>query len=434
MEWRPGRLPLTYLPMLVRLLAPFVTTVALAGQQVLEGAEPNQTLGTATPIACGVEVLGSLSSLVDVDWYTLTLAAATDLRLETGPGLAPSIGDTLVSLLDDTGAVLQLQNDGLAAEGWSRLYARGLAAGSYVVAVERGPAAASQGSYVLDVRCAAPTTNGALPIVVEAIGNNDPRLGGLAQILSLPARINGTLSTVGAGGDWDFYRVTLASTQLLQLRVEATATHPQTPRTDDPVLYVCDAATPPNVLVGPVHGSDFGVFDAGLDVRLPAGTYQVAIRGRVGSTTGRYYLDLQASDAAQVVLAPGGCGGRVLTVASTTTGLGAPQAIERPVIGSTFTMLGQSLDANASILFGLGFVLLGLDMTPLGAPGCVLEMDPAILLPGVADATGQARLALPVPESPSLLGAELLAQVATIDGSNAFGGTVSNLLTATVGN
>lgn len=420
--------------MLVRLLAPFVATAALAGQQVSEAAEPNQTLATATPIACGVEVLGSLSSLVDVDWYTLTLAGPTDLRLETGPGLAPSIGDTLVSLLDDTGAVLQLQDDGLAAEGWSRLFARGLAAGNYVVAVERGSSAASQGSYVLDVRCAAPTTNGSLPIVAETVANNDPRLGGAAQLLGLPARCNGTLSTVGAGGDWDFYRVTLAATQLLQVRVAATATHPQTPRTDDPVLYVFDAAVPPNVLVGPVHGSDFGVYDAGLDVRLPAGTYQVAIRGRVGSTTGRYYLDLQTSPAAKVVVAPGGCGGRVLTVASTTTGLGAPQPIERPVIGSTFTLLGQNLDGNGSIVFGVGFVLLGLDLTPLGAVGCTLELDAAALIPMVADATGQARLAVPLPETPSLVGAEFHAQVATLDGSNPVGGTLSNLVTATLGN
>lgn len=420
--------------MLVRLLVPFVASAALVGQQVLEGAEPNQTLATATPIACGVEVLGSLGTLVDVDWYSLTLGATTDLRLETGPGLAPSIGDTMVSLLDGSGAVLQLQDDGLGAEGWSRLYARGLAAGDYVVAVERGPAAASSGSYVLDVRCVAPTTNGALPIVAETLANNDPRLGGFAQLLSLPARCNGTLSTVGAGGDWDFYRVTLAATQLLQLRVEATATHPQTPRADDPVLYVFDAATPPNVLVGPVHGSDFGAYDAGLDVRLPAGTYQIAIRGRVGSTTGRYYLDVQASDAAYVVVAPGGCGGRVLTVASTTSGLGAPQPIERPLIGSTFTLLGQNLDANGSIVFGVGFVPLGIDLTPQGAPGCVLELDAAALIPTFADPSGQARLAVPLPETPSLLGASFLAQVATLDGSNPVGGTLSNLVTAILGN
>lgn len=420
--------------MAFRHLAPFVFPMALVAQQVLEGAEPNSTLATATTLACGAEAIGVLTSAADVDWYKVTLTATSDLRIATGPGASAQIGDTTLTLLDGTGAPLLFNDDGVRCGNWSQLVCRNLVAGTYGIAVERGPLGAASGSYALDVRCLVPASVVAPAIVNEGVENNDPRTGGTATVVTLPARCNGQVSTVGTAGDWDFWRFTLANETFVQLRVSGTATHPQTPRLDDPVVYVYDTAVPPNVVAGPLFGSDFAVYDAAFDVRLPPGSYQVAIRGWVGSTAGRYYLDLATSGGAAVDVGVGGCGGRVLAVGTSNSGPGAPLAIERPTIGTTWTVVGQSLGANGLAMHVVGFAPVLLDLTPLGAPGCTLEVDYVAVIPQLADALGSARFVTPLAEAPSLLGAQLVSQAAVLDFSNALGVTLSNRVTATVGN
>lgn len=420
--------------MLRRLCVPFVLPMALAAQQVLEGAEPNATLATATPLACGAEALGTLTSAADADWYTLTLTATSDVYLATGPGAGSQVGDTMLTLLDATGAPLWFNDNGVRCGNWSQLLCKGLVAGTYVVAVERGPNGAASGSYALDVRCTAPAALATPAIVNEGLENNDPRTGGTATLVALPARCNGQIGTVGIAGDWDFWRFTLANETFVQLRVGGTATHPQTPRLDDPVLYVYDTATPPNVVAGPFFGSDFATFDATVDVRLPAGSWQVGIRGWVGSVAGRYYLDLHGSTGASVATGAGGCGGRVLAAGTSNSGPGAPLVIERPTIGTTWSLVGQSLGANGIALHVVGFAPVLLDLTPFGAPGCTLEVDYVAVLPQLADAAGSARFVTPLAEAPSLLGASLVSQAAVLDFANPLGITLSNRVTATVGN
>jgi hypothetical protein len=427
----------------MRRLALLSSTVLLAAaaapaQRVPEAAEPNQTMATATLLGCGQEAFGTLPA-GDIDWFRVVLSATSDLTAQTMPSPSSSPGpgidaaDVRLVLLDATGSPLRANEDGVQSARHARLSARGLAPGTYYLAVEPGPLAVTGGSYALDVRCAAPTALPAAPIVAEGPENNDPRSGGTPTTVALPARCSGNATSVGATGDWDFWRFLLLQDGVVRARVAATASHPTPPVLDDPVLYLFDGASPPNLLLGPVHARDYGSFDTGFDVRLSAGLYQVAIRGFQDSIAGRYYLDLARLDAARATVFVGGCGGRTLAVATAGTGPGSPLVIERPAIGTTYTVLGSGLGAGGFAFHAIGFASTFVDLTPLGAPGCALEVVYADTILAIADAAGHASWSLAVPEDPSLLGTALESQVAVLDFSNPLGITLSNRVAAVVG-
>lgn len=411
-----------------------VVSVVAAGaaQRVAEGPEPNSSIATATVLPLGREAFGVLAA-GDSDWYRVTLVVPTDLRAETGPGYGPQVGDTWLVLLDAAGSPLRADDDGVGAGFYSRLDCPGLAAGTYYLAVEAGSQALANGSYSLDVRGAQPVNLTAPPVVAEAAENNDPRQGGVATTVALPARCNGLVSSIGAGGDWDFWRFQLATESFVRARVDATAAQPLAPHLDDPVLYLFDGGAPPALLMGPVHGSNFGVWDAALDARLAPGTYQIAVRGQAGSIAGHYYLDLLRSDAASVVVHAGGCGGRVLDVATTSTGPAAPLRTERPTIGTTWCVRGAGLGANGFVFHVVGFAATFVDLTPFGAPGCALEVVYVDTPLQLADGTGATTFAVTLPEDPALLGATLESQLAVFDLSNALGITLSNRVSALLG-
>ncbi len=410
-----------------------LVAVPAGAQQVAEGAEPNESTATATILATGREAFGTLASLADGDWYRIVLAAPSDLRLETGPGIGSQVGDTVVTLLDATGAALRSNDHGVGCGYYSRLYVSGLAAGTYYAAIEAGTFAVAGGSYTLDVRAAAPTTLATPGIVGEGPENNDPRLGGTATVVSLPARGNGSITTTGPAGDWDFWRFLLVTESFVQVRVAATATHPTTPRMDDPILYLYDSSSPPNVLAGPFYASNFGVWDTAFDVRLVPGAYQVAIRGWTGSIAGSYYLDLHRSNAARVTVHAGGCGGRVASVATTDSGPGAPLVVERPVLGSTYAVRGSNLGAGGFAFHVIGFAATFVDLTPFGAPGCTLEVNYVDTPLQLADGAGRTTFVVPIPESLALLGASLESQIAVFDLLNALGLSFSNRVGAVIG-
>lgn len=417
---------------LVHAVLPLVLMVSATAQRVAEAAEPNQTAATATALAIGREAFGSLASAIDADWYAITVPAGVRLRAETAPGIGAQARDTVLTLLDAAGSPLR-SSDNAAFAGWySRLYTPALAAGQYYLVVEAGPNAVAGGSYTLDVRGAVATAS-APAIVAEGPESNDPRLGGSATGVALPARCNGSSPTTGVGGDWDFYRFALTTESFVEARVDATVNHPSPTRLDDPVLYLFDNAVPPNQLAGPFQSTTFGAYDALLEARLPAGTYQIAIRGWNGSVGGAYYLDIVRRDAARVAVLPGGCGGRQLGVATTDAGPGAPLRLERPVIGTTWTLQGTNLGANGFTFHVVGFAATSLDLGMLGAPGCTLEVSYVDTPLQLADAAGRAVYALPLPEAANLLGLTVESQAAVFDLSNALGVTLSNRVSAAIG-
>lgn len=404
-----------------------------SAQAVPEAPEPNDTTATATALALGREAFGTLATTADSDWFRLTLTAATDLRLESGPGVGSQVADTVLTLLDAAGAPVRSNDQGVQAGYYARLEVNGLAAGTYYVAVECGTAAVAPGSYTLDVRGALPVAPGVPPLFAEGPENNDPRTGGTATGIVLPARCDGVVSSSGAGGDWDFYRFTLATESFVALRVAATASHPS-PRLDDPVLYLFDANVPPMLLAGPAYASAFGSWDTALQARLLPGSYHVAIRGFDDAITGGYFLDVLRSDGARITVHPGGCGGRVASVATTNSGPGAPLRSERPTIGTSYALRGSSLGAGGFAFHAIGFSPTFLDLSAYGAPGCILEVNYVDAPLQLADASGNATFVTPVPESPSLLGLSLESQIAVLDLSNPLGITLSNRVSAELGN
>jgi hypothetical protein len=414
-------------------LSSIVFAASAAAQQVPEGTEPNSTVGTATSLPCGAEGTGTLGSTVDVDWWSFTLVTPTELFAETLPGMGTQIGDTILTLLDAGGAPLRTNDNGIGAGYYSRLHAPELAAGTYLLAVERGAQAALAGSYLLDLRCGPlPGSTGAT-LVAEGAENNDPRTGGTPTTVPVDSRCTGTLASTGPAGDWDFYRFTLLQPNVLRVRVDATAGHPSTPRTDDPVLYLYSDGAPPVLLASAFASADYGVWDAELVVRLAAGVYQVAVRGWQDSIAGSYYLDLRRVLAANATTNAGGCAGRTLDLLRTNIGPGAPLGLERPAIGRTYSLLGSGLGSNNPVAHAVGITQVSVDLTSFGAPGCFLDVDFIALLPLLADAAGMAAVTLPLGEDPSLLGVLLVDQLGVLDFSNTLGITTSNSVTAVMG-
>lgn len=411
----------------------FLLAAAAVAQQVPEGNEPNSSPVTATALPCGAEGVGQLGTAVDVDWWSLVLTAPSELFAETMPGSGSQVGDTILTLLDAGGAPLRTNDNGVGAGHYSRLHVPLLAAGSYFLAVERGAQAAPSGSYLLDVRCASPAASGSALLVGEGPENNDPRSGGTPTTVPIDSRCSGTLSSTGPAGDWDFYRFTLLQPSLLRMRVDATAAHPGTPRADDPVLYLYADGAPPVLLASAFAGSDYGVWNAELVARLPAGVYQVAVRGWQDSIAGSYYLDLRRVAAASASTNPGGCAGRMLDLLRTNSGPGAPLALERPVIGRTYSLVGSSLGSNGICIHVYGVTPVNVDLTGLGAPGCFLDVSWIDMVLLFADAAGTLSVVLPLGEDPTLLGVPLVNQLGVLDFSNPLGITTSNSVTSVIG-
>lgn len=434
-RWRYG-------PAMHRSVPCLLCVSLLTAQQVPEGVEPNSSVVTATPLPCGREGQGQIGTPSDTDWWSITIVVPTEVLIETAPGNGPGggpggttqIGDTILTLLDASGAPLRSNDDATGAGHYSRLHVPDLAPGTYFAVVERGPLGALSGTYGIDVRCGVPAVLGGPVIVAEGPENNDPRSGGTPTTITPDVRCNGTLATTGPSGDWDFYRFVLADHSFVRASVAATATHPLSPKADDPVLYLFDNSVPPVLLASSFTGRDYAVWDAQIGLWLAPGTYQIAVRGWQGSVPGSYYLDVRRTLGARAVTNVGGCNGRMLDIPRTNVGPNAPLSLERPVLGRTYSLVGSGLGANSLGIHLFGVVPTSVDLTGVGAPGCTLSLLWVDLLVFLTDALGNAVITLPLGEDPSLLGLPLETQLGVLDGSNPLGITFSNSVSAIMGN
>ena len=340
----------------------------LLAQRIAEAPEPNASLATATTLACGLEAAGSLSSTADEDWFRIVLPVTSDLRIQTGPSLNNEIGDTVVTLLDSSGGPLRASDDGIFAGHYSQLDAKGLPAGTYYAAITAGVHAAVMGGYVVDVRCETASTTSAPLIANEGPENNNPLTGGIATNVILPVRCNGTLSSTGHTGDWDFWRVLAFGDSMLRIRVAATAGHPNAPA-QDLAVYLFDGATPPVFVAGPFFASELSTWDQAIDVRIQGGIHHVAVRGVTGSAPGSYYLDLSTRAASSATVFAGGCGGRTLGLPITTVGPGAPQVLESAFLGMTYAVEGSNLGSNGFAFHVVGLAPTFIDLTPFSSIG-----------------------------------------------------------------
>ena len=111
----------------------------------------------------------------------------------------------------------------------------------------------------------------------------------------------------------------------------------------------------------------------------------------------------------------------------TVTIEGVPSA--QPVLGSVFEMRVRNLPLNAPqtlLTIASDSFVPGLDLAPLGAPGCTLDINFWLDVPLSASA-GRASWSLPMPTIPAWLGVSLYLQVITPDApANSLGLTTSN--------
>ena len=120
------------------------------------------------------------------------------------------------------------------------------------------------------------------------------------------------------------------------------------------------------------------------------------------------------------------------------TGCDAPAlslTSDLPVSGGTFTLAVANVQPVlplAALLFG-DAQLPGLDLGPLGAPGCRAWTNGNFTSLTVPVVGGAGALALGVPSDPLLLGASFTTQAAGFTAANALGVATSNGLRWTVG-
>ncbi len=147
---------------------------------VMEGPEPNGdpsvTPGSVpTVLPLGSEGHGE-NLAGDVDWWRVDLPVAGDCVFWTGPGAIHSQDDTVLTLLDQNGVVLQMNDD--FHDLFSQIEGP-LPAGTYYLAVEGFDPQLDIGTYTLDVVCTPAGVAGARPRIPEgAEPNGDPLAGG----------------------------------------------------------------------------------------------------------------------------------------------------------------------------------------------------------------------------------------------------------------
>lgn len=177
-------------------------TPALA-QRIAE-QEPNNGPAQAQTLAANTQVAANLAA-GDQDWFTFTLAAASEIHLRTTGnfGVNPSV-DTGVFLFDATGTTRLAWNDN--ASGTLSDVGCNLPAGTYLVQV-LGKLATTSGDYGLDFV----TLPAAVIQTVEGPEpNHDPASGGVPTPITIGDTVAGDLASP-TDVDWYTFAVTTRS-------------------------------------------------------------------------------------------------------------------------------------------------------------------------------------------------------------------------------
>lgn len=423
-------------------LRSLAVSLAVVGPVLAQGvpeSEPNDAAATASTIPCNDEGYGHLSP-ADVDYWRFGLTETQDVTVyitsrgatATSAG-GTSVEDTTCVLYAADGATVLAANDDYVGRpasqrgSFSKVFVGAVPAGSYFVRVA-GWNANDNGDYAIDVLCQPPVPPpaacpGFSPGAGEAEPNDDPFTANTANCCET---IGGS---VAAPGDEDWFAFALANDS--EVTFDVTPTGFLTPLSDSQVwLYADDGST----LIAWDDDSGAG-FDASLSLPLAAGSYFVKVRG-FGSNWGEYSLRTNCATLAGGVpvladwsVDSTGCvgtGGEELRF--------APRLNEWPRIGSSFTLEMAGVVSNAVVMMAINPYDPAIDLGILGAPGCLLSIDPTVSIPAIPSVPGEHQLSVDILFDPFQIGGVVFMQAISLDpGATALGITTSDRLRIVIG-
>jgi hypothetical protein len=416
----------------------------LLAQSVPEAPEPNDTPLTATHYMMGEQAFGAIDVAGDKDWWVILLEQPADLRAMTAPGFGVDVKDTIVSLLDAAGNPMGTVNDDFPGRGYySQITVGNLPAGTYYLEV--AGYSTRMGAYTLDVY-AAPVGD-LVPVlapVAEGPEPNDVRLpGGVATPSLLQTRNNGNIAVGGEGftflstiADYDFYEVAVAAPNTnLTISTLATPTLPAGTFCSDTCIFLVD----PAMTVLASNDDSGGLFSRLSYVISTPGIYYAVVKGYGPTHVGDYLLDITGvMTLATFTEHAGGCPGSAGTphLGTRPDGLFGYH-MELPLLGTEFIVDVTNLPWNAPLFQVIGLTALpapGVDLGPLGASGCFVEVNPAANVMAVS-ANGFYFWRQRLPYDLNYVGLPLEMQAVVLDAyANPLNVTVSNRGTAIASN
>jgi len=387
---------------------------------------------------------------VDTDFYQITLTAPrTGLWFLITEGNAPFVCGHRYEVYDSAGVPLLASSTTAPAYGTNAANSSSLSArtnsirvwpaGTYLIAV-RSPASPfvapynvlTTGNYCLELYADMKIGTGSTVAEVEPNGT-------VAQATPLTFGQRGTGNiTINTGADIsDIWGPIVIPNRPVTVTIQSGRGTP-TPIADTTVNFLnangttATAATTGNILDWTSHGRTTQLLTGG-------GTYYVEVRSpgtNAATQAGDYVIEIS-----EVMESPYVTASYTISAANTACGtapfptLGLTWTSERPVLGELFSRNLIGCPAN-----GVGFLCQGLqntiangstplpvDLTSYGAPGCTFNVDPAVTMMFVANASGTALLDMNLPGNASVRGLFVWEQAAILNpAANSLGMQFSN--------
>ncbi|MBP8300589.1 MAG: PPC domain-containing protein [Planctomycetes bacterium] len=384
---------------------------------VPEAAEPNGPFGVGTPtlLASGQLGYGQLTT-GDVDYWSFTLTTPTVVRIETGKGRSGTTStDTILYLRDAQDTQLAYDDDG-APGAWSLIIAT-LQPGTYYADVQ-GYNGTNVGTYTILMH----TVDATVTLPDNPEPNDDPLLNGVPSVIACGVPGEGEITA----GDSDWWTLSVSQDTFVDITVWSGQFTATAMPLKNSLLSVYDANS--QLLVS--DNDDFYNTMSRQSIFLTPGTYYIAVAANNATNAGTYFLQVRCNENALYHNFAGGCVG-----SNTLAPRWNVREWELPMLGTTLVSEFTNCPANTVVLPFAGFsrtltsnsLSLPFDLTPLGAPGCMVEVDPLITQLLLTNAQGTATTTFAIPFVPALSGIVFAQQALVLDlGANSLGVTTTN--------
>lgn len=407
---------------------------------VVEGAEPNDTFATATPVVLGDLVSGALSGPTDIDGFSFTITERSVIQIDVSDdSMSPQLDDTSLAFWTSADALISSTTGtsfshratltSLSGGGATGVYAPGSYYFRVYTTTTPSPGYTGTGNYTIRTKVVSLPT---APAGVEGAEPNNTVATATPLALGVP--MDGNITA----GDIDWYSISLTGPTLMTF---ITVDGPATAITDTTIRL--RDATGATILSSATTGGT-GSHARMVITSNVAANYIVEVAGGLATSAGNYQLQCGSTNpnfvTAAYTVGTGGCAGTAGTPALAaelgTTG-------DKPVLGATHVARGSLCPAGAPVITMLGLsntfanggtVPLPYDLGGLGAPGCFVRVDPLATGFVIASGTGDFFWETSLPGIPGLRGLIYYQQFAVIDaGANVLGITTSNICTALTG-